>query len=34
MGGDDINDFDFNSVIADSKQEEKKDDFNFGFDDA
>ena len=34
MGGDDINDFDFNSVIANSKKEELKDDFNFGFDDA
>ena len=36
MGGDDLNDFDFNSVIAD-KEEAKKggnDEFNFGFDDA
>ena len=38
MGGDDLNDFDFNSVI---KEESKKqgdggggDEFNFGFDDA
>lgn len=34
MGGDDLNDFDFNAVIKEESKKQGGDEFNFGFDDS